>query len=695
MHKGIEILLCLFLVATISVGVLAKADLARAVPTTMNILPSSIINPSIDPGQSIIINASVADVSDLYAWQITVFFAPGLLNCTNATLPSGHVFAGKTFIEVTPVIDNVGGSVIFGLTLIGSVSGFSGSGTLCQLGFAVMGRGVSNLNYSIPYGGDTFLEDSDLNVIPSLMNNGYFDNRISQPEPQPPVAAFDYSPKPVLVGQLVTFNGSASYDPDGTVVFWSWNFGDSGTGSGQLATHTYASEGNFTVTLAVFDNDNFTDSTSKVVSVYTSHPAQLYVDPPEIVDPTLLPPALVSINVTVNYVTNMYDYMFRLSYNTQMLTCIGAIINRVQNQTAFTPLILIDDGAGYIWINVTYRSPAVPISTVTPLALVTIYFQIDELGSSVLHLSDTELSDPAHNPMPHQTGDGFIMTLIRDVAITNVVPSTSWAYQGWPVDISVTAKNNGNISESFTVKAYYDSTLIGTAPVNNLPSNTDTTVTIHWDTTGVPEGNYTIAAEATLVPFEFNTTNNYLADGTVQIFMAIRDVAITGVTTSRSWVYPGVPVNITVTAKNTGDVTESFDVNVYYDTNLLATTSILNLLPGVETTLVFGWNTSALIPCNNYSISANASFVPFEYNLTNNVFYDGYVKIRWVGDINGDGKVDIKDVSIVGQAFGTYPGHPRWNPDADITGSVYLVPDGKVDIRDVSLVSRNFGHGCT
>jgi len=76
------------------------------------------------------------------------------------------------------------------------------------------------------------------------------------------------------------------------------------------------------------------------------------------------------------------------------------------------------------------------------------------------------------------------------------------------------------------------------------------------------------------------------------------------------------------------------------------------------------------------------------------VFVDGYVKIRYIGDINGDGKADIKDISIVAQAFGTDPSHPRWNPEADITGPVYLMPDGKVDIRDVSLVARNFGHGC-
>jgi len=45
----------------------------------------------------------------------------------------------------------------------------------------------------------------------------------------------------------------------------------------------------------------------------------------------------------------------------------------------------------------------------------------------------------------------------------------------------------------------------------------------------------------------------------------------------------------------------------------------------------------------------------------------------------------------VARAFGSKPGDPQWNPLADITGSEYLVPDGKVDVRDVSLVAKNFG----
>ena len=60
-------------------------------------------------------------------------------------------------------------------------------------------------------------------------------------------------------------------------------------------------------------------------------------------------------------------------------------------------------------------------------------------------------------------------------------------------------------------------------------------------------------------------------------------------------------------------------------------------------------------------------------------------------DINHDLKIDMRDVSVVGRAFGTVPGDPLWNPDADITGIVPLVPDGMIDMKDLSLVAKHFG----
>jgi phospholipase C len=73
---------------------------------------------------------------------------------------------------------------------------------------------------------------------------------------------------------------------------------------------------------------------------------------------------------------------------------------------------------------------------------------------------------------------------------------------------------------------------------------------------------------------------------------------------------------------------------------------------------------------------ATAGFIKF--------FFDKVLN-PLTGDLNNDGKVDILDIVLVAQAFGSYPGHPRWNPICDINIS------GIVDIVDMVMVAKDYG----
>jgi parallel beta-helix repeat protein len=107
----------------------------------------------------------------------------------------------------------------------------------------------------------------------------------------------------------------------------------------------------------------------------------------------------------------------------------------------------------------------------------------------------------------------------HDISLVSVTPSTNSAGLGSVVNITVTARNNANItvSETFTVTAKYNSTIIGTQTVPNLAKGATQDLTFSWNTTGVASGNYTISAEASTVPDELNTDNNNHNDGTVKI----------------------------------------------------------------------------------------------------------------------------------------------------------------------------------
>jgi hypothetical protein len=245
---------------------------------------------------------------------------------------------------------------------------------------------------------------------------------------------------------------------------------------------------------------------------------RLFVDPAEIVDPTLFPPATFKVNVTIDDVQNLYGYEFNMSFNKEILTCISLAIHDVQGETNYIPEMQINNPKGFLWVRVTYYPPANPITTTTPLALVTITFRVKAVGTSLLDLHDTKLWDNAGNPISHETYDGSVTMLIRDVAIINVYKPYEWVYHGWIVNITVTAKNLGMSNETFDVTAYFNETAIGTINVANLPPDGQIDLTFTWNTSGaIPCNKYVIWAEAAQVPYEINTTNNIYVDETIKI----------------------------------------------------------------------------------------------------------------------------------------------------------------------------------
>jgi len=309
--------------------------------------------------------------------------------------------------------------------------------------------------------------------------------------------------------------------------------------------------------------------------------AKMFVSPPELIAPHMKPGDVFTIDVKIENAIDMYDYEFKLSYATDILTCLGAVVFPPNNNTDFTVEMQIHETDGIIWVKVQYYPPAEPISIYAAKTVTKITFMIQAYGQTVLDLHDTNISDPSGNSMPHEVEDGFFATLLRDVAIAFVnITSSNKVYSGRIATIEVTAMNRGNMTaETFNVTLYYDDNPIETQPVT--------------------------------------------------------------------------------------------------------------IDPWTNVTLTFSWNTTGLSECSNFTIWAEASEVPYEVNLDNNIFTDGWVKIKMLGDINGDGKVDLYDAVSLGIAYGSREGDPEWNPEAD------LAPEwGIINLYDAVTLLLTYGQSC-
>lgn len=80
-----------------------------------------------------------------------------------------------------------------------------------------------------------------------------------------PVASFSTNPAPGTL--TVQFDASASYDPDGAIASYTWDFGDGTTGSGRTPAHTYLGPGSFGVRLVVTDEQGATGPAAQTVTL--------------------------------------------------------------------------------------------------------------------------------------------------------------------------------------------------------------------------------------------------------------------------------------------------------------------------------------------------------------------------------------------------------------------------------------------
>jgi len=404
----------------------------------------------------------------------------------------------------------------------------------------------------------------------------------------------------------------------------------------------------------------------------------------------------IVINVTVSDVTDLKMWEFRLYYKSSVLnatlppqfdeTC---LLEQHPNASAKTfPWIAnftdnYNATHGLIVASCTIYGVEDGVSGAGRLTWME--FKAVGTGDSPLDLTDLFpetpglLVDSNYNRIPHTTIDGVVHVGLRDVAVTEIDAPKSVPRDS-VVKINVTAENQGEVSETFDVTLYHDSSPIEEKSIIDMPAGGIQILTFTWDVSSLPIGEYTIKAIATQVPGEIDLADN---TNTFELYVGIRDIAVTNTVPSKT-VTNDTIVYINVTVANHGEFEETFSVTVRYNTVTIGTETVANLTIGSAETLTFTWNTIP-IPAGSYLISAIATTVPGEINTEDNTHIYGYIIETILGDMTGDGKVDILDIATIAKAYGSYPGHLNWNPNADLDNS------NKIDILDIAKAAKNYG----
>lgn len=146
-----------------------------------------------------------------------------------------------------------------------------GSAAFCSASpssFAPLAQTATNIDYhgdtGLPWG-TTF--SYRVRAFNATAPSGWSNISTATTHSAPPVAVIVPS---VLGGPApltVQLGGSGSYDPDGSIVSWSWVFGDGGSASGPLVSHTFTSAGTFSAILYVTSNDGTQASADVIIAV--------------------------------------------------------------------------------------------------------------------------------------------------------------------------------------------------------------------------------------------------------------------------------------------------------------------------------------------------------------------------------------------------------------------------------------------
>ena len=174
--------------------------------------------------------------------------------------------------------------IIAGLALMPNATGGwpgpmpEGNGTIVQVTFRAMYQPVEPdipVNCTLDLFNATAVDDLKTHLRIAEMDGFY-----EIIEALYPVPMFTYAPSKPTAGQEVTFNATESYDPDGSIVWYFWEFEDGTTinTTNPVTTHIFHASGIHDATLTIKEIDSLTSTITKTIEIGAYIPIDVEVD---------------------------------------------------------------------------------------------------------------------------------------------------------------------------------------------------------------------------------------------------------------------------------------------------------------------------------------------------------------------------------------------------------------------------------
>jgi len=482
-------------------------------------------NLTISVTETFTVAVYVENIVDLYGWEFMLFYQKHKLNVTLCEYGPFLQSGGTTFEvdKTNSEYNTTHGLVWLGQSLLGAPTGVNGNGTLASITLKAENEGWTLLALR-----NTKLSDVSANSIPHTTSDAEVRNVVSSSH-----RVIDlYTQKEPYSGKGPN-QPSDAFSPDDNVILYAYiTYNDAPVLGRNVA---------FDIQGPVNSVENLTYGRTAKTNMYGV--TNVSVRMPWLdgyAEEAIFGVWNVIATVRIAEVAVNDTLAFKVGWVVELIEVETVDINNV-SQTVFVR----DEN---VRLRLTVRNIAMTDKIVTlslsvhdclnfslgqilfeekrVLPSATTYFISDLLipkwaflGSGIVYANAyTALPRLGGVPWCPQVSTTFsIVERTPDVAVISITPTANEVFPSQEVNIIVVVGNDGDISQTFNVSCYYNSTSIGTWIVKNLPPQTQQTLTFRWYSCFIPPGNYTISAEASTVPNEINTDNNRLTDGIIQI----------------------------------------------------------------------------------------------------------------------------------------------------------------------------------